>query len=485
LKPLHWKTLIYVNIFWLGLNVRNTALGNVFMPYLVDVFVEPQIKNTALGMLRTAGLIIAMVTQPLAGLLSDRSTSRFGRRRPFIVTGVIFDLVFLVLLGLSSNYWMLFCAVLLIQISSNVSHGPLQGLIPDLVPEEQHGRAAGIKAIFELLPLIVVPFTIANAVAAGQLTLAIVMTGIILVIAMILTIFLVHEKPLEAQVQTPLKEPMLRVAGVLSGILAGSLAGLVVSVSLGGALGLILWLFLKSAAAWMAAIFFGGAIAMVSATLAGVWAGVAFSLGKEAKGERPYLWWIVNRLLFLTAATSIQGFAPFFLMSAFSIDRQAAIDLTAKLMMVAGIFTLVSALPTGWLSDYFGHKKLVAFAGLIGAAGAIVLLGTAIFPRQSVLYIAGSIIGLATGLFLTSNWALGTNLVPRENAGRFLGISNLAGAGAGMIGAGIGGPVADILNNYQPGLGYIALFSYYALLFLLSSISLIGVKKGTIFQGAR
>ena len=73
---------------------------------------------------------------------------------------------------------------------------------------------------------------------------------------------------------------------------------------------------------------------------------------------------------------------------------------------------------------------------------------------------------------MTANWAMGTNLVPSKEAGRYLGISNLAGAGAGMIGSGIGGPVADYLNQSTPGLGYFVIFATYAVLFALSVVSL-------------
>ena len=89
--------------------------------------------------MRTAGLIIAMLVQPAIGLLSDRSTSRFGRRRPFIFVGALLDLLFLLMIAVSGNYWVLLVSVLLLQFSSNISHGPLQALIPDLVPEKQRG----------------------------------------------------------------------------------------------------------------------------------------------------------------------------------------------------------------------------------------------------------------------------------------------------------------------------------------------------------
>ena len=78
---------------------------------------------------------------------------------------------------------------------------------------------------------------------------------------------------------------------------------------------------------------------------------------------------------------------------------------------------------------------------------------------------------------MTINWSLGTNLVPPEEAGRFLGISNLAGAGAGMIGYGIGAPVADYLNGITPGLGYIATFAAYGVLFALSTLSLKFIRE--------
>ncbi|HEY5158894.1 MAG TPA: MFS transporter, partial [Anaerolineales bacterium] len=142
MKRLRWYDYLTINLFWLGLNIRNTALGSIFMPYLVGIFAPEAIKNTALGAMRSAGLVIAMLIQPAAGLLSDRSTSRFGRRRPYILVGALFDCLFLAAIALSQTYWALLIAVLLIQFSSNISHGPLQGLIPDLVPEDQRGRAS-------------------------------------------------------------------------------------------------------------------------------------------------------------------------------------------------------------------------------------------------------------------------------------------------------------------------------------------------------
>jgi MFS family permease len=124
-----------------------------------------------------------------------------------------------------------------------------------------------------------------------------------------------------------------------------------------------------------------------------------------------------------------------------------------------------------------GRKRLVGISGVVAGVGNLLLLSTIWMPNLIMIYVAGTIIGVGTGLFMTANWALGTDLAPREEAGRYLGVSNLAGAGAGIVGAGIGGLVADYLNGFRPGLGYFTIFACYALLFVLSSISLRQVRQ--------
>ena len=502
-KKMRWYDFISINLFWLGLNIRNNSVNNIFIPYLVALFAAESMRNTALGIMRTAGLIIAMLVQPAMGLFSDRSTSRFGRRRPFIFVGVLLDLVFLVFIAFSWDYASLLIATLLIQVSSNISHGALQGLIPDKVPEKQRGLASAVKAVFELLPLILLAFTVAKLVGMGEFKLAVLAAGISLLVLMFLTVFLVKEEPLKERPTDPIGPPMLRVLGMLAGIVVGALAGLIVAALLGGTISLLVRMIAPQQTAWAAGVGLGGLIWMSVAVVVGVWSGALTSLlgprsaflklknaflsfikrdtenisiGKQTSS---FVWWVVNRLLFMAAITAIQGFAPYFLMYSFNITIEAATDMTGKLIMVVGIFTLLSAIPSGWISDRLGHKKLVSIAGVLAAIGAALLLGSIWLPNFTLILVAGCILGLATGLFVTTNWALGTRVVPSAEAGRYLGISNLAGAGAGMIGTGIGGPIADALNAVLPGLGYFAIFGSYAVLFILSVVSLKGVKLET------
>ena len=493
MKPLRWYDYLTVNLFWLGLNIRNTALGSIFMPYLVGIFAPEAIKNTALGGMRSAGLVIAMLVQPAAGLLSDRSNSRWGRRRPYILVGAVFDCLFLLAIALSQTYLALLISVLLIQVSSNISHGPLQGLIPDLVPEDERGRASAIKAILELLPIILVGLTIARLVGAGHLDWAIFATGLSLLVVTLITMIFVKETPLQEKPTTPFWPPMLRVLWMLGGLLAGGLAGILGGGLAGALAGLVASGVTGTPMAWDLSAFppiiypttlpatiavgVGGVVAMILSVLAGVWAGCLGTLGHAARRQSAFVWWIANRLLFLAAVTTLQGTILYFVEYAFRLSGEAAASLTGTLTTIIGAFILVTALGSGWLSDRIGRKRLVLVSGLVAAAGNVLLLVTIWVPQLVIVYVAGTIIGIATGLFMTANWALGTDLVPAGEAGRYLGISNLAGAGSGIVGAGIGGLVADAINHWQMGLGYFAIFAAFAILFALSSLALVGIRQ--------
>lgn len=464
MKRMRWYDYITYNVYWLGLSMASGSLTPIILPFLVAQFVGEAVKGTYLGLLRSAGLVVAILIQPMAGLLSDRSTSRWGRRRPFIFVGTLLDLVFLVLVGLSGNYWFLFVAVLLLQFSSNVAHGALQGVIPDLVPEDQRGRASGAKAVLDLLPVILTAFTTAKLVGAGKVWAAILVVMATFLITMLITIFAVREEPLREKSKEPLAEPLLRI--VLLTIIFTAVTSL-----FGGLVGFTGRLLAGQGTLQMVAVSLAGLLAMAGAIVLGVWWSARVGIGVAAHKHTSYTWWVVNRLLYLAAIGSIQSFAMYFLQDVIKVPNAPAA--TGNLMMVVGLFTLLSALPGGWLGDKFGHKRLVALSGVVAAAGTFLLF---LAHDLAMVTVCGVVLGLSVGLFMTTNWALGTELVPAAEAGLYLGISNLAGAGAGIVGAGIGGPMADFFNAYRMGLGWLVVFAIYGALFLLSAVILLNVR---------
>jgi MFS family permease len=222
-----------------------------------------------------------------------------------------------------------------------------------------------------------------------------------------------------------------------------------------------------------------GVVAMVIAIGLGVYLSVRISLGDAAKAPlgASFTWWVVNRLAFLVGAINISTFIVFFLQGRLGLVREQAAGPAANLLLVVGVMILIFALLSGWLSDRIGHKRTVAIAGMVFALGVAIAIA---LPDMTAIYIGGLFIGVATGMFYTANWALGTRLVPPAQAGRYLGISNLAGAGAGAVGAYIGGPIADYFTlrfPNIPGIGYVLLFAIYGIVILLSIVPLTRVPE--------
>jgi len=482
MKRLRWYDYITVNTYWLGINIATGAITPIILPYLVALFVPAEVKNTYLSIVRVAGLAVAMLIQPLAGMFSDRSTLRWGRRRPYIVVGTIFNVAFLAIIGWATNYWMVLVGIVLLQFSSNVAHGALQGLIPDLVAEDQRGRASGVKAIMELLPAILMAFTIGPLIDRGLVGLSIVLVMISFVVTMLITALAVKEEPLRAKPVSPIGPLAVR-------LLLLTVIFLVVTYGLGGMVALVGKLLAATGTMQLAAVALAGLAAMAGSIFLGVYYGARVGVGQDAQKYPSFIWWVVNRLMFLAAVGSIQGFAQYFLADALHIPNAAMV--TTVLLAVVGVFLLLSALPSGYLADRFGRRRLVSWSGIVATAGTFLLLLSATLPTVTLVdlgfmvlttnvlmvIVSGCIIGVAAGTFMTTNWAMGTDLVPPEEAGRYLGISNLAGAGAGIVGAGIGGPMADFFNVYRLGLGYLVIFAIYGALFLLSTLTLIKVPE--------
>ena len=175
-RPIRWYDYLTFNAYWLGLSALSNTMTPLVVPLLVQQFIGEELKGTYYGNLRLWTLMVAILVQALAGLLSDRSTSRWGRRRPFILLGTLGDLVMIALIGFSAGmegpagYWFLFTMVILMMVTTNIAHGATQGIIPDLVPAEKRGRFSAVKALLEIpIPLIIVSFTIARMVSKGNL----------------------------------------------------------------------------------------------------------------------------------------------------------------------------------------------------------------------------------------------------------------------------------------------------------------------------
>lgn len=486
-KTWKWYNLVFINSYWLGVNITS-SISSVLLPALVLMFMPEEQKSTALANIRVVGLVVAMLIQPITGMVSDRSTSRWGRRRPFILASALFCTVSLFLVGLSpafigstadSFFWstfgfttayaVLLLGIILLQFSSNIGQGAAQGLIPDLVSSSQRGIAAGFKSLMEILPMVLV-FFVGTLIDKGQiwLVIAIMMTGFLA--TGLVTIFTVHETPLSQKPENGIGNEGLRLLALTAIFFFTTRLAIWAIKAVSG----LLMGFHLSSLTYSMLVGLVGLICMALSVFVGVFLGASVGIGKEAVNQRSFIWWIVNRLLILAAITGVRDYAQYYLRDVLKVPNPASAN--TKLLVAIAAFLVPATLIGGKLGDRFGRKRILLLSALMGTAGTVLLITS---QTMFMVYLSGGIIGLGYGFFMSCSWALGTDLAPAGQSGKYLGISNLAGAGAGIVGTGIGGPMADSLNVISSGLGYIVVYAIYAGLMLVSVLVLVKVHDST------
>jgi len=414
-KPISLPQMLVLNAYWVGLSFMWNSLHPIILPAVLLNYVPDAQKNTYLGLLTFVGLFIAMIIHPLSGALSDGWASRFGRRRPLIVIGTLFDFVFLVLLAFGGGLLWLFIGYIGLQLSSNIAHGPLQGLLPDRVPQNQVGVASSLKTFMDMFSLIIA------SLVAGRLldnqtrdptAIMLVLIGLLAISASI-TIFFTPEQPTHDRLRMSVKDLLAE-----------------------------------------------------------------FRI--DFRQNTAYWWLIAERALFLLGIYGVQAFAQYYLQDVMRVPdppRQVG-DLLARLTIALVVLVLVG----GWLTDHFGAKRILYFASATAALGMLSML---LARDMTSLNYSSYVVGAGIGLFLTSNWALANVLAPGEQAGKFLGLTNIATAGSGAL-ARLEGPALDYLNAAWPAawVGYKGLFIFGAACMLLSLLLLGKIQDRTRMRPA-
>ena len=135
-----------LSAFWFGSNFLWLPLTTVLIQNQIDSVVPKGSQNTAIGAALGIGGILAVTVPPIVGAWSDRLSTRFGRRRPIMVAGSLLTLPGLVILAAASNYDEVIIGYAIIQFFFNAAGAAYAGIIPDVVPAQEVGRASGFLA---------------------------------------------------------------------------------------------------------------------------------------------------------------------------------------------------------------------------------------------------------------------------------------------------------------------------------------------------
>ncbi|MBO1268355.1 MFS transporter [Arthrobacter cavernae] len=193
-----WVTgVVLVN---LGINAAFFGPIQVLLGQQAAHFDEGQ-KEAILALVTGAGAAVSLVANPLFGAFSDRTTSRFGRRVPWVVFGAVLGAVALVGLAGAPNVAVMTLLWCLVQAGCNGAYAAITAAIPDRVPVPQRGIVGGLAAMGQTVGILlgaVIAAAVAGNFAAGYLVCAAA-----LIAGVVLYFFKNDDDPLPSQARPP------------------------------------------------------------------------------------------------------------------------------------------------------------------------------------------------------------------------------------------------------------------------------------------
>jgi len=407
-----------LSVYWFALSLLWTGMITLVLQQIVEHMAGDQ-KDLVLGWVLGAGAFVSTIISLIVGTYSDHSRFKGGKRRPYILTGTILTVPFLLWLAYLGSlppsmklvpYLALsFC---LIQFWANVATSPYQALVPDLIPKERQGTASAYMGVGSILGQLL-SFVVCSSLIHQEdgLWKVCIVLSLALVAAALYTQFRIVERPAT-------DNPALQT-------------GLIETLK--------------------------------------------HSFTVDVKGNRDFFWLIASRFVinlgFYTAITFIAYYAS---------DTLKAPEGTAtKILMIATISGLVGNFPAGILADRVS-KKLVVYVSCIvtGIAAVLFLLTSSV----TVALVAAFFFGAGFGAFQAVDWALATNLLPDADEAKYMGVWHAAFTVPQVFAPLVGGLVANLFNHgaaavwatehFGSGFGYRVVLSL-VLLYLIAGTVLI------------
>ena len=388
---LPWRQLGLISVYWFGINTVWGAYEG-FGQKQIELIVGKGSVGGVMSLLELLGGLVAIVTVPTIGAVSDYTTSRFGKRKGYIITGAGFDLLFIVGLSLiamaqpadwdgealgSTSVLLLYGLLFLgLQFSSNFAQGPYQGFVPDLVAERQVGVASGLVGVMRTTGL-VGGFAIMAVGARFELWgLAFATVGLVEFGLAALTFIFVDDGP----------QGMPRAG--------------------------------RS------------------------WRSIALETWDPGiLRDRSFVRMTLVRLFFLMGTGTFINISLLYIERVFSVtdaDERSLLWMAALGMGLAG--TVLTAIPAARISDRTGRKPVVWAAAAIATIGIAILAAA---PTPALALIGAFFLGSGSGAYIAVDWALMTDIIPLASSGRYMGIANIANSISGPLGLAVAGPVMD------------------------------------------
>jgi MFS family permease len=163
----------------------------------VQKIVPDEQKTSATGLVFGVGALFAVIGNVLFGRLSDRTTSRWGRRRPWIVGGTVVMTVAFVIIALGQSVPVVAAGWCLAQLGANATLAPFIATISDQVPKFQRGSVSALLGIAQNIGIL--GGTYLAQLFANQMVVLFVVPSIFAIGAMLLFAFILPDQRLKVR----------------------------------------------------------------------------------------------------------------------------------------------------------------------------------------------------------------------------------------------------------------------------------------------
>lgn len=350
---------------------------------------------TLIGLLSSTRSIEGVVIQPIVGAWSDRTWTRLGRRRIFMAIGIPFSALFFLLAAHAHMLAPLVAAIVLFSLLFNASIDPYNALLADLFPPERRSVANGLATVVQFVGQVAILLLAAQFSGQSVPPQVFYLVAFGMLAAFAVTIVKVRE-PRYLQPAEPAQ---------------------------------------KAATGLTFRAYFAHLLR-----------------------HRMALRYLICLFFFNFGVNAILPFLTLFAVHVIHTDARVAQELTAPLLIAAGLFVL----PAGLLAARVGRRPVLG--GGIGLLAISALGGLVIQTVPQTLFVI-ILAGVANAAISATNWPLLTELISADEVGVFVGIKTAFESVAIPVSAIVAGSLIDHFG-YRAIFGVLTFGAIVALLVL-------------------
>lgn len=205
---LNYKRTVLIGLAFLSICAFWQMYDSIIPLILQNTF---GIGETLTGAIMAADNVLAIFLLPLFGALSDKTDTRFGRRMPFIVTGTVLAVIFLMLLPIADrqvNIVLFIVSLFALLVSMGLYRSPAVALMPDLTPNKLRSKGNAIinlmGAVGGVYTLIMIKLLVGKGDRPDYMPLF-VSVAALMVISVGILVITISEKKIEAKVAAEIK----------------------------------------------------------------------------------------------------------------------------------------------------------------------------------------------------------------------------------------------------------------------------------------